>query len=171
MPTLIASNLTVREFELAKAASGHSSTGDGDLESGALTSHDASSLFVNVGSATPSELRALGVPTCCQGAAPFLSMCGACCLLTVALPLAVLLSPLSKDVPTLGIVAWVVLAAGLGYVLWSLRVTLTAGALTMPPPPPLASAFVNAGSGPEELRATKAPPKKLYVCHRWNQLL
>lgn len=161
MPTLVAANLTKKEFEMSKSPRG-SSSGGGDIESGALVSLDVKALFVDVGSSTPSELLALGVPTCCAGSSDFFSLCGVCCLLTVVLPLAVFL-PLSRETPLFGVVAYVLLGLGVAYVLWSLRVTLMAGAITMPAAPARASAFVAHDSGPEELRAALAPPKRLYV--------
>ena len=158
MPELIASNLTKEGAEALIAAAVTRDVEMGD----AIVSADSKTMYVNVGSATPADLAALGVPTCCSGSGEFFSYCGTFCLITVIVPCAVLL-PLSAGEPALAVVAIVLVALGVFYFLWSLRVTLTAGGVCLPPPPPRASAFVAAKEGPPELQHRKAPPKKLYV--------
>lgn len=166
MPKLVGEFHTKEEFEGTKAKSPFSLN---DIESGGsgggpLVSIDAKDMYVHVGSATPEEIDALGVPTCCSNSCNWFTYCAVCCLLTIILPLAVFL-PLSGGGGPLFIVAIVLLVAGVAYILFSLRVTLWDGGVAMPAGPPPSTAFVTAspGNGVDGKTHFKTNVKKIYV--------
>lgn len=119
-------------------------------------------MYVHVNSATPEEIETLGVPTCCSNSTSWFAYCTACCLLTVILPLAIFL-PLSGGSGPLFIVAMILLALGVSYIIFSLRVTLWDGGIAMPTAPPPQTAFVEESSQKSDKSHHKTNVKKIYV--------
>jgi hypothetical protein len=170
MPKLVGEFKT--EEELAKSkADFQKAMGDfniDDIESagtitGPLVSLDAKEMYVHVGSASSEELQSLGVPTCCSNSCSWFTYCSLCCILTVILPLAIFL-PISGGHGGLFVAAMILLAVGVGYIIFSLRVTLWDGGIAMPTPPPRTTAFVSKPvQGPDEKSHFKTNVKKIYV--------
>ena len=167
---------SVELVQFDDAAGSNDAAGGGRDGGGLAVSLDAAEVYVNVEALSKEETAALGVPTCCSDSGRWWRLCGACCVLTVIVPLAVLL-PLSQEACAPGdtdcesrrtalTAAWCALCgAGVLYVLWSLRATLTEGAVCMPAGPPRACSLVATDRGPEATRHAKTTPKKVYVVY------
>lgn len=121
-------------------------------------------MYVHVSSITAEEIDSLGVPTCLTNSCPWFTYVTVCCLLTIILPLAIFL-PLSGGSGPLFILALVLLALGVSYVLFSLRVTMWDGGIAMPSAPPPQTAFVeNSGTnGNTDKCHHRTNVKKIYV--------